>query len=44
MKPSIAYLGAPEGFEALRTLVGARAETVNVEINPAALGQALRTA
>jgi phosphoglycerate dehydrogenase-like enzyme len=44
MKPSIAYLGAPEGFEALRGLVGPRADTVNVEATPAALAQALRTA
>lgn len=44
MKPSIAYLGAPEGFEALRTLLGTRADAVNVEITPAGLAQALRTA
>ena len=44
MKPSIAYLGAPEGFEALRTLLGPRADAVNVEITPAGLAQALRTA
>lgn len=40
-RPLVAYLGAWEGFEALRDVVGARAETMNVAPNAEALTTAL---
>ena len=44
MKPTIAYLGAPEGFAALREAVGTKAEAVNVDPTPDAVDAALKTA
>lgn len=42
--PLIAYVGAPEGFEALQAAAHLKAETVHVAAEPAAVAAALATA
>ena len=44
MTATIAYLGAPEGFEALREAAGKRATAVHSDAEPAALARILATA
>ena len=43
-KPVIAYMGAPEGFEALEQLVAGRAKSVHVQSEPEALASILERA
>lgn len=43
-RPRILYVGAPEGFEALQTVIGEAGDTHHVEAETASLSDALRTA